>query len=141
VTFTIPFDAPTIALMLFGSILGVNLLLWVIFIMYAKFGSLRPHLQAIIGWVDNYCDDYEDPEKRKVAVANINELLGWRKIFIPTFLIGWAVDAEVYYLHKICPDVHTAAIQQITAEGVQAVEQITAAGVQAVKDASKEAKP
>lgn len=135
---TIPMNGPTIAMTVLGSIVAVNLLLWALFILYAKFGALRPHLRTIITLIDEFCDSYTDPEKRKKAIENVNGLLGWRRIFIPEFLVGWAVDSEVYFLHKVCPDVHK--IQQVTAEGVQVIQQVTADGVQAIQD-SKEAKP
>ena len=43
----------------------------------------------------------ENSEKRRLAIGQINDILGWRKILIPTALIGWIIDAEVAAIRKM----------------------------------------
>lgn len=43
----------------------------------------------------------ENSEKRRSAIQQINEILGWRKFIIPGALIGWVIDTEVAVIRKM----------------------------------------
>lgn len=96
-----------------GALLAVNILAMVLFVLFAKLphGWFKLMLQEVIYHVDAVADHLENKEKRERAIRGINDILGWRRILIPTVLIGWIIDAEVAAIRKMqratdCPDLH-----------------------------------
>lgn len=103
--FELPTSTMDIAMWSAVGVVVLNLFVWVLFLLYER-GIFTKQLHDIIFKIDEFCDNYSDPEKRGLAIDDVMSLLGWRRIIVPRVLVGWWVDAEVYYLHKIVPDLH-----------------------------------
>jgi hypothetical protein len=86
-----------------GVILAANLLAMGLFVMYARLqdGPLRESVKGIIYELDRFADNMENADKRRFAIQQINEVLGWRKFIIPGALIGWVIDTEVAVIRKM----------------------------------------
>lgn len=96
-----------------GVLLMANLLAMVLFVLFAKLpnGSLKVSVQKIIFELDRFADHMENAEKRRSAIQQINDVLGWRRVLVPAVLIGWVIDAEVAAIRKMqqatdCPNLH-----------------------------------
>jgi hypothetical protein len=92
-----------IALYAAGVILAANLLSMTLFVLFAKLknGRLKDSIRSIIFEIDRFADNMENIEKRRSAIQQINDVLGWRKFIIPGALIGWVIDAEVAVIRKM----------------------------------------
>jgi len=84
-----------------------------LFVLYAKVpdGRLKAFLRKIIYELDRAADNMENADKKKAALQKLNDFLGWRRILVPSFLIGWLIDAEVAAIRKMqaatdTPDLH-----------------------------------
>lgn len=102
-----------IALCAAGIILAANLLAMGLFVLYAKLpeSKTKEAIQNIIFELDKFVDNMENTEKRRAAIQQINDILGWRRILVPGALIGWIIDAEVAAIRKMqkttdCPNLH-----------------------------------
>jgi hypothetical protein len=86
-----------------GIILAVNFLSMLLFILFAKLpdGLLKEQIRNIIFYFDKFADCMENKQKRLEAIQEINSILGWRKILIPSALIGWIIDTEVAAIRKM----------------------------------------
>jgi hypothetical protein len=96
-----------------GIILAANVLAMGLFVLFAKLrdGRLKESIRGIIFELDRFADNMENTDKRRAAIQQVNDVLGWRKIIIPGALIGWIIDAEVAAIRKMqqttdCPDLH-----------------------------------
>jgi hypothetical protein len=96
-----------------GVILAANLLAMGLFVLFAKLrdGWLKDSIRNIIFELDRFADNMQNGEKRRTAIQQINDVLGWRRILVPGALIGWIIDAEVTAIRKMqratdCPDLH-----------------------------------
>jgi uncharacterized membrane protein YbaN (DUF454 family) len=96
-----------------GILLAANVLAMVLFILYAKLpvSKTKETIRNIIFELDRFADNMENAEKRRTAIQQINDVLGWRKFIIPGVLIGWVIDAEVAAIRKMqqttdCPNLH-----------------------------------
>jgi hypothetical protein len=96
-----------------GALLSVNVLAMTLFVLFAKMqdSRLKLAIRGIILLLDEFADKMENEEKRYRAIQQINEILGWQKILIPTGLIGWIIDSEVAAIRKMqqstdTPDLH-----------------------------------
>lgn len=92
-----------IALGAAGVILAANLLAVVLHFMYKALSDspLRKAIRNIIFQLDKFADEMENAEKRRSAIQQINDVLGWRRILVPAALIGWVIDAEVAAIRKM----------------------------------------
>ncbi len=102
-----------IALCIVEVILVANVLAMVLFVLYAKLpvSKTKETIRNIIFALDRFTDNMENAEKRRTAIQQINDVLGWRRILIPGVLIGWVIDAEVAAIRKMqqttdCPNLH-----------------------------------
>ena len=96
-----------------GVLLAANLLAMALFVLYAKLpsGKLRESIRSIIFELDKFADKMSNTAKKKDAIQQINDVLGWRRILVPAALIGWVIDAEVAAIRKMqaatdTPDLH-----------------------------------
>lgn len=64
-------------------------------------GKAKDAVQNVVYELDRICDNMENPEKRRLAIQQINDVLGWRKILVPSALIGWIIDAEVAAIRRM----------------------------------------
>jgi hypothetical protein len=99
---TIPNECQ-IALLVAGVILAVNLLAMGLFVLYAKVpeSKMKESIRSIIFELDKFADNMENAEKRRAAIQQINDVLGWQKFIIPSALIGWIIDVEVAAIRKM----------------------------------------
>lgn len=96
-----------------GAILAANLLAMALFVLFAKLpdGRFRESIRSIIFELDKFADRMQNEQKRRTAIQQINDILGWRRILVPAALIGWIIDAEVAAIRKMqaatnTPDLH-----------------------------------
>lgn len=94
-------------------ILAANFVAVVLHFMYKALSDspFREAIRDIIFQLDKFADEMENAEKRRSAIQQINDVLGWRRILVPAALIGWIIDAEVAAIRKMqqatdCPDLH-----------------------------------
>ena len=97
-----------------GALLAANLLAMVLFVLFAKLpdGKLRKSIQNIIFELDKFADRMQNEQKRRIAIQNINDVLGWRRILVPAALIGWIIDAEVTAIRKMQAATDTPNLHQ-----------------------------
>lgn len=102
-----------------GTLLVVNILAMLLFILFAKLpnGKFRETIRSIIYKLDELADAMENSQKRATAIQEINSLLGWRKIFIPAFLIGLVIDTEVATIRKMQQATHTPNLHKEDGNG------------------------
>jgi len=103
-----------------GVILAANLLAMALFVLFAKLpnGKLKSSIQKIIFELDRAADNMENAEKRRSAIQQLSDVLGWRRIPLPAALIGWAIDAEVAAIRQMqqatdCPNLHEEGDERI----------------------------
>jgi hypothetical protein len=96
-----------------GIMLAANILAMSLFVLFAKLrdGQMKEAIRNIIFELDRFADNMENADKRRAAIQQINDVLGWRKFIIPGALIGWVIDAEVAAIRKMqvatnTPDLH-----------------------------------
>lgn len=96
-----------------GVLLAANLLAMALFVLFAKLpdGRLRESIRGVIFELDRFADNMSNADKRRRAIQEINDVLGWRRILVPAALIGWIIDAEVAAIRKMqaetdTPDLH-----------------------------------
>ncbi len=102
-----------IAIAAAGTILAANLLAYGLHVFRNGLpeGKAKDAVQKVIYELDRFADNMSNAEKRRTAIQQINDVLGWRKILVPSALIGWIIDAEVAAIRKMqaatdTPDLH-----------------------------------
>lgn len=95
-------------------LLAANVLAMGLFILFAKLrdGRLKESIRSIIFELDRFADRMENTEKRSAAIQQINDVLGWRKIIIPSALIGWIIDTEVAAIRKMQKSTNTPNLHE-----------------------------
>lgn len=97
--------------------LAVNVLVLAVLTIYVKLygglpeGAVRRKLHQIVFEIDRACDNMENPTKRAMAMIQLQQVLGWKRVFLPSAIIGWIIDAEVAAIRKMqaatgVPDLH-----------------------------------
>lgn len=96
-----------------GALLAANLLAMALFVLFAKLpnGKLKNAIRNIIFEIDRAADNMENADKRRSAIQQVGDVLGWRRILIPAALLGWIIDLEVKAVRKMqqvtdCPNLH-----------------------------------
>lgn len=102
-----------------GILIGANILAMALFVLFAKLpdGHLRELIRGVIFQLDKFADTMANSEKRAAAIGQVNAILGWRGILVPTALIGWVIDTEVAAIREMqkkagTPDLHEDQEQQ-----------------------------
>lgn len=93
----------------FGAIAGAVFLIWGSVQVWNRTGNpaVNEPLTKLLTLLDTFADAMEVRQTRYEAIAAVQALLGWRRIFVPQVLIGWALDALVWMLRRISiPDLH-----------------------------------
>lgn len=96
---------------------AVNVLVLAVLVAYVKLygqmpaGNFRDQLHRIVYSIDAECDHLENPAKRSLAIIQLQQVLSWKKIFLPAAVIGFIIDAEVAVIRKMqaaagIPDLH-----------------------------------
>jgi len=102
-----------------GSLLAANVSMMAFFVLFARLSEskLKGVIRRIILELDEFADKMENSEKRNRAIQQINELLGWKKIVIPSVLIGWVIDMEVAAIREMQQSIDSSnrtATRQVT---------------------------
>lgn len=92
-----------IVLALVAIFVLANIIASILFVLYAKFpnSGLRYYIEGIIYELDKFADEMENGVKRKIAVQKINDLLGWKRIVVPSALIELIINSEVATIRKM----------------------------------------
>lgn len=106
---TIPSDLQILAWVA-GMLVLANLLAMSLFLVFAKLpdSTLKEKIWSIILELDKFADEMDNSEKRSRALQQINEILGWRQIVIPSALIGWVIDMEVAAIRKMQESINSS---------------------------------
>lgn len=86
-----------------GIVLAANVLAFVLHLLRKGLpeGRAKDAVQSVIYKLDEFADYLENAEKRRLAIQQINDVLGWRRILIPSAIIGWIIDTEVAVIRKM----------------------------------------
>jgi hypothetical protein len=83
-------------------------------VLFAKLpkGKTRERIRYAIYHFDRFADNMENEQKRRSAIQQVNEILGWRKVLIPSALIGWIIDTEVAAIRKMQETTNTPNLHE-----------------------------
>lgn len=99
-----------------GALLAGTALLWLSITLYNNVTNerVRGWLYELLYSVDEWADDIEGKRaKREEVISGIQSLLGWRRIFLPRVVVGFAVDLATKLIRKLnCPDLHKEEVAQ-----------------------------
>jgi len=93
-----------------GVIAGAFLLIWCIVQVRDRIvnPTVKDALTQLLYLLDEQCDNLEIPAKRAQVIMAIQQLLGWRRLFLPTVVVGFVLDLIVKIVRKTgVPDLHT----------------------------------
>lgn len=97
-----------------GVIAGAFLLIWAIVQVRDRISNptVKDALTQLLFLLDEQCDNMEIPAKRAQAIIAIQSLLGWRRLFLPTIVVGVVLDMIVKIIRRTgLPDLHQEAKQ------------------------------
>lgn len=96
-------DVQNTALIIAGAFALVNLLAVGLFFLFGHLtdGPLRERIRSVIYYLDEWADGMDNASKRAGAISAVSQLLAWRKILIPTALIGILIDLEVAAIRRM----------------------------------------
>ena len=97
-----------------GIIAGAFLLIWAIVQVRDRIASpaVKDALTALLYHLDEQCDNMEIPAKRAQVIMGVQQLLGWRRLFLPAIVIGFVLDLIVKIIRKTgVPDLHRADVK------------------------------
>jgi len=98
-----------------GVIAGAVLFIWSLVMLWQHVDNpkIKEHLQILLYFVDEQCDEYEIPARRIAIIMAIQQLLGWKRLFLPTIVVGFVLDVLVKVIRKIgVPDLHQAEVNE-----------------------------
>lgn len=104
-------DYKIIAAIGLGAIAGACLLIWCIIQVRDRIDSptVKDALTQLLYLIDEQCDNLEIPAKRAQTIMAIQQLLGWRRLFLPAIVVGFVLDMIVKIVRRIgVPDLHNA---------------------------------
>ena len=86
-----------------GVMLAANFIAVVLHFLYRSLSDspLREAIRSVIYCLDKVADDMSNEKKRANAVQEINAVLGWRRILVPTVLIGWVIDFQIVAIRRM----------------------------------------
>ena len=102
-------DYKLIAAIGLGIIAGASLLIWVIVQVQSRIENptVKETLTQLLYLLDEQCDNMEVPAKRAQVIMGVQQLLGWRRLFLPTIVVGFVLDLIVRIIRKAgVPDLH-----------------------------------
>ena len=102
-------DYKLIAAIGLGIIAGASLLIWVIVQVQSRIENptVKETLTQLLYLLDEQCDNMEVPAKRAQVIMGVQQLLGWRRLFLPTSVVGFVLDLIVRIIRKAgVPDLH-----------------------------------
>ena len=102
-------DYKIIASIGLGAIAGAALLIWIIVQVQARIENptVKETLTQLLYLLDEQCDNMEIPAKRAQVIMGVQQLLGWRRLFLPAIVVGFVLDFIVKIIRKTgVPDLH-----------------------------------
>ena len=102
-------DYKIIAAIGLGIIAGASILIWIIVQVQARIENptVKETLTQLLYLLDEQCDHMEVPAKRAQVIMGVQQLLGWRRLFLPTIVVGFVLDLIVRIIRKTgVPDLH-----------------------------------
>ena len=102
-------DYKIVAAIGLGVIAGAALLIWIIVQVQARIENqtVKENLTQLLYLLDEQCDHMEIPTKRAQVIMGVQQLLGWRRLFLPAIVVGFALDIIVKIIRKTgIPDLH-----------------------------------
>ena len=102
-------DYKIIAAIGLGIIAGACLMIWIIVQVRDRIDSpsVKDALTQLLYLIDEQCDNMEVPAKRAQVIMGVQQLLGWRRLFLPTIVVGFVLDLIVRIIRKAgVPDLH-----------------------------------
>ena len=102
-------DYKLIAAVGLGIIAGAFLLILLIVQVRDRISnpSVKEHLTQLLFLLDEQCDNMEIPAKRAQVIMGVQQLLGWRRLFLPAIVVGFVLDFIVKIIRKTgVPDLH-----------------------------------
>lgn len=107
-------DYKIIAAIGLGVIAGAALLIWIIVQVQARIENptVKETLTQLLFLLDEQCDNMEIPAKRAQVIMGVQQLLGWRRLFLPAIVVGFVLDLIVRIIRKTgVPDLHRADVK------------------------------
>ena len=108
-------DYKLIAAVGLGIVAGAFLLIWMIVQVRDRIGTpaVKTALTQLLYHIDEQCDNMEIPAKRAQVIMAVQQLLGWRRLFLPTVVVGFVLDMIVKIMRKTgIPDLHKTEASQ-----------------------------
>ena len=102
-------DVKIIGLAVASAIAGALFMVWVLVQVWVRTDNpaVKAYLHHVLYFLDEQCDNIDTPAKKTQAVMAIQALLGWKRVWIPMVLIGFALDLLVKLIRKTgIPDLH-----------------------------------
>lgn len=106
-------ETKILLIVVIGVLIGVNLIAAVLIWAYKRIVNPagKDVLGRILFYVDEFCDTVERPAGRAQTIIALQSVLGFgiagKRIYLPTVIVGWILDAEVKILRWIgVPDLH-----------------------------------
>lgn len=103
-----------------GGIALMNLVAALLIWAYKRIVSAKAKdvLEKILYYVDEFCDNVEKPASRAQVIMALQSVLGFgiagKRIYLPTVIIGWILDAEVKILRWLqVPDLHHEKAEEV----------------------------
>lgn len=98
-----------------GMIVAAFFLVWVAILIYnrAENPEIKARVAALLYMLDKQCDSLEVPAIRTQVILGLQQLLGWKRIFLPTLVVGFVLDIMVLIVRRMgCPDLHKREVGQ-----------------------------
>ena len=92
-----------------GVIAAALVLIWAAVLLYnhATNPEIKAHVTALLYLIDEQCDALEVPARRMQTIIALQQLLGWKRIFLPGIVLGFVLDVMVRIVRRMgCPDLH-----------------------------------
>ena len=112
-------DYKIIAAIGLGVIAGAALLIWIIVQVQARIENptVKETLTQLLFLLDEQCDNMEIPAKRAQVIMGVQQLLGWRRLFLPAIVVGFVLDLIVRIIRKTgVPDLHRVDVKNEEAQ-------------------------
>ena len=112
-------DYKIIAAIGLGAIAGAALLIWIIVQVQARIENptVKETLTQLLFLLDEQCDNMEIPAKRAQVIMGVQQLLGWRRLFLPAIVVGFVLDLIVKIIRKTgVPDLHRVDVKNEEAQ-------------------------
>ena len=112
-------DYKIIAAIGLGAIAGAALLIGSIVQVQARIENptVKETLTQLLYLLDEQCDNMEIPAKRAQVIMGVQQLLGWRRLFLPAIVIGFVLDLIVKIIRKTgVPDLYRVDVKNEEAQ-------------------------